>query len=137
VLTVDTPVGRKVRPKIISQGGPLIRTKSGHLAAAGVERVVKTVGVREGMPLLEDGRSLDVANVIWCTGFRNRFAWIDLPVFDERREPLHERGTVTGQPGLHFVGLHFLYSFSSTMIHGVGRDARRITERIASQVDQG
>jgi putative flavoprotein involved in K+ transport len=133
VLTVDTPIGRKIRPRILHQGGPLIRVKPADLAAAGVRRVARTVGVRDGRPLLEDGRIPDVANVIWCTGFRPGMSWIDLPVFGERGEPLHERGVAVGQPGLYFVGLHFLYALSSTMIHGVGRDAERVAGAVAAR----
>jgi len=133
VLTLDTPLGRKARPSIISKGGPLIRTKQADLAAAGVKRVGRIAGVRDGKPLLEDGRVLDVANVIWCTGFHPGLSWIDLPVFDEDGEPKQERGVVCGEPGLYFVGLHFLYAFSSTMIHGVGRDAQYVAEAIAAR----
>src|SRR6266542_2837283 len=68
ILTVDTPIGRKVRPKVVAKGGPLIRVKPNDLAAAGVERVSRTVGLKNGLPVLEDGRVLEVANVIWCTG---------------------------------------------------------------------
>ena len=81
-------------------------------------------GVSDGKPLLDDGRVLEVANVVWCTGFHPGFSWIDLPVFGEDGEPRHERGVVTGEPGLYFVGLHFLYAMSSTMIHGVGARCR-------------
>lgn len=130
VLTVKTPIGRKARPKVISQGGPLIRVKPADMAAAGIERVPKVVGVRDGLPLLEDERVLDVANVIWCTGFHPGFTWIDLPVLGDH-EPLHERGIVHHEPGLFFVGLHFLSALSSGMIHGVGKDAERIAARIA------
>jgi putative flavoprotein involved in K+ transport len=126
VLTVDTPLGRRARPKVLRGGGPLIRVKPRDLVAAGVQRVPRTVGVRDGRPLLQDGRVLDVANVIWCTGFEPGFSWIDLPVLGERGEPRHERGLVPGAPGLYFVGLNFLYALSSTMIHGVARDAERI-----------
>jgi putative flavoprotein involved in K+ transport len=77
---------------------------------------------------------LDVANVIWCTGFIPAFSWIELPVFDERGEPVHQRGVVTGEPGLYFVGLHFLYAMSSTMIHGVGRDAEFIANQITGRL---
>jgi putative flavoprotein involved in K+ transport len=133
ILTVDTPIGRKVRPKIISQGGPLIRVKSKDLAAAGIERVPRVTGVRDGRPVLDDGRALDVANVIWCTGFHAGLSWIDLPVVGSDGEPNHERGIVAGEPGLYFVGLHFLYSLSSTMIHGIGRDAERIVTTIAAR----
>ena len=134
VLTVKTPMGRKARPKILSQGGPLIRVRPEDLKAANVERVSKMVGARKGLPLLEDGRVLDVANVVWCTGFDTGFTWIRLPVFGEDGVPKHESGVATGEPGLYFVGLPFIYSFSSTMIHGVVRDAERIAQVIAGRV---
>jgi putative flavoprotein involved in K+ transport len=129
ILTVKTPIGRKVRPHVLSEGAPLIRVKSEDLLAAGVERVPKTVGVRDGLPVLEDGRVLDVANVIWCTGFRQDFSWIDAPVFDEASEPMHERG-VASEPGLYFLGLDFLYSFASENVGGVRRDARHVARHI-------
>ena len=81
LLTVRTPIGRKVGPKLAAEATPLIRVKSKGLAAAGVERVPRLVGVRDGLPVLEDERALEVRNVVWCTGFRQDFSWIDLPVF--------------------------------------------------------
>ena len=137
VLTVRTPLGRKARPKVIAMGGPLIRTRPLELDAAGIERVPRVSGVRDGRPLLSDGRVLDVANIVWCTGFHNGLSWIDLPIFDERGDPRHECGVVPGEPGLFFVGLHFLYAFSSAMIHGVGRDAERIARIIAGKRAEG
>lgn len=134
VFTVDTPLGRRARPSVISKGGPLIRVKPADLAAAGVQAVPRVTGVRDGRPLLADGRVLDVANVIWCTGFHPGLSWIDLPVHGTDGEPIHERGIVPGQPGLYFVGLHFLYAFSSSMIHGVSRDAHRIAETIGARL---
>src|SRR6266568_961521 len=131
VLTMDTPIGRKVRPKVVSRGGPLIRLKSADLASAGVERVPRVAGVRDGLPVLEGDRVLPIANVIWCTGFHPGFSWIDLPMFGPDGEPAHDRGVVASEPGLYFVGLHFLYAMSSTMIHGVGRDAEHIARTIA------
>jgi putative flavoprotein involved in K+ transport len=133
VMTVDTPIGRKARPKALAQGGPLIRQRPKELLAAGVRRVGRTTGVRDGVPQLDDGTVLPVANVIWCTGFRPGMSWLDLPVLDDAGEPTHERGIVTSHPGLYFVGLHFLYALSSTMIHGVARDAERIARVIASR----
>jgi putative flavoprotein involved in K+ transport len=135
LLTVDTPLGRKARPKVVSRGGPLIRVKPDDLEAAGVKRVPRTVGVRDGLPVLEDGRALEVKNVVWCTGFHPGFSWIDLPIHGDH-EPEHERGIVPSQPGLYFVGLHFLTSGSSAMIHGVARDARRIARDIAARTAQ-
>lgn len=135
VLTVDTPLGRKLRPKVVARGGPLIRVKPEDLEAAGVERVGRTAGVRNGLPVLADGRVLEVRNVIWCTGYDPGFSWIDLPIHGDH-EPQHKRGIVPSQPGLYFVGLHYLTGLSSAMIHGVGRDARRIAQVIAARTAQ-
>ena len=130
LLTVGTPLGRRLRQKMFTKGAPLIRVKPQHFAAAGIQRVAKMQGVVNGLPVLEDGRSLDVANVIWCTGFGNGLSWIDLPIFETDGEPRHQSGIVADEPGLYFVGLHFLHSFSSTMIHGIARDAQRIADTI-------
>lgn len=130
LLTIGTPIGRRVRRKVFTQGGPLIRVKPKQLFAAGVQRVPKTTRVMNGLPVLEDGRVLDVANVIWCTGFGNGFSWIDVPIFETDGEPRHQSGIATDESGLYFVGLHFLHSFSSTMIHGIARDAKRIADAI-------
>jgi putative flavoprotein involved in K+ transport len=136
VLTVRTPIGRRVRPKVLTIGGPLIRVKPRDLVAAGVERVPRVAGADDGRPVLEDGRVLDVANVVWCTGFHPGFDWIDLPIHGEH-EPQHEAGIVPSQPGLYFVGLHFLSAMSSEMIHGVGEDAERIVAHLADRVAAG
>jgi putative flavoprotein involved in K+ transport len=132
VLTVNTPIGRRARPKILSRGAPVIRVKPNELAASGVERVPRMVGVRDGLPLLEDDRTLEAANVIWCTGFHPGFSWIDLPVFGAEG-PVHERGIVESEPGLYFVGLEFLYAMSSVMVQGVGRDAEFIANSISAR----
>ena len=101
------------------------------LVAAGVERVSRVTGIHDGSPQLEDGRTVEVANVVWCTGFHPGFSWIDLPVLGPQ-EPLHKRGVVASEPGLYFIGLKFLYSVSSEQIQGVGRDADYIAKRIAA-----
>ena len=133
VLTLGTPMGRKVRPKVIGHGAPLIRVKPDDFVAAGVRRVGRTTRVAGGRPALDDGRTLDVANVVWCTGYHPGFSWIELPVFDADGEPVHDRGVARGEPGLYFVGLHFLYAMSSAMIHGVGRDADYVAGLIAQR----
>jgi putative flavoprotein involved in K+ transport len=133
VLTVRTPMGRKMRKVLSAKGAPLIRIRPREITDAGVERAGRVAVVRDGLPVLEDGRVLQVANVVWSTGFHHDFSWIDLPgVGDE--EPAHQRGVVDGQPGLYLVGLHFLYAMSSAMIHGVGRDAEHIARHIAARV---
>jgi putative flavoprotein involved in K+ transport len=132
VLTVRTPMGRAVRRKFSSRGIPLGRVRPKDYAAAGIDRVPRTVAARDGLPVLEDGRVLEVANVVWCTGYVPDYEWIDLPVFDEDGAPVHRRGIVATEPGLYFVGLFFLYSLASPLVAGVGRDARHIAEHIAS-----
>jgi putative flavoprotein involved in K+ transport len=132
VLSVATPIGRKVRRKAIAMGGQLIRVKAQDLAAAGVERAGRVTGVRNGMPVVEAGAVRAVNNVIWCTGFDPGFSWIDIPIHGAV-EPAHVRGVVPDVPGLFFVGLHFLSAMSSVMIHGVGRDAGRIAGHIAAR----
>lgn len=134
VLTVRTAIDRKARQKILLRNGPLIRVKPADLPAAGIERVPRVAGARDGLPVLDDGRRIDAANVIWCTGYQPGFSWIEAPVFEENGMPTHDSGVVTGEPGLYFVGLPFIYPFSSTMIHGFGRDAERIAAVIESRV---
>lgn len=133
VLTIRTPIGRKMRPKIRAHGGPLLRYKRADLAAAGVERdLARMVGVRDGLPLLEGGRVVEAANVVWCTGFRQDFGWIDMPVIGDDGWPLEERGIVPSAPGLYFVGLAFQYAFSSMLILGAGRDAEHVAKQIVA-----
>lgn len=134
VLTVRTPIGRKIRPLLLAHGAPLVRVKPKDLVRAGVNRVPRVVGVRGGLPLLDDGQVVDVANVIWCTGYRPGFSWIDLPILGDRQMPEHERGVVAGEQGLFFVGLEFLYSATSETITGMQRDAKRIARHVASRV---
>ena len=76
-------------------------------------------------------------NVIWCTGYQHGFPWINLPIFGEDGEPIHEQGIVPNVPGMYFVGLHFLHAMSSATLIGVGRDAERIANAIASRTSAG
>lgn len=134
VLTRGTPIGRKLAPTLLHRTAPLVRVKPADLTAAGIVRVPRVVGVRDGRPLLADDRTLDVATVIWCTGFHPGFSWIHLPVLGDDGLPRHERGIVVEEPGLYFVGLHYLYAISSDTVNGVGRDAERIARAIAVRV---
>ncbi len=73
-----------------------------------------------------------MSNVIWCTGFRPDFGWIHLPLPMHNGYPVHDRGVVEAVPGLYFIGLLFLYSLSSALLGGVGRDAVYIANHIAA-----
>lgn len=135
LLTMRLPPVRGTQPAAHGQGGPLVRVRLPELAAAGVQHVSsRTAGVCDGLPALADGQVMNVANVIWCTGFRHDFSWIHLPATGEHGWPLHARGIASSAPGLYFVGLPFQYSFSSMLVGGVARDARYVAKRIASSV---
>lgn len=134
VIRVDNPIGRKVRDQFLDppRGIPLGSVKPKDLEAAGIERVPRTMEVRDGYPVLEDGRVLEVSNVIWCTGFEPDFDWIDIPLEMRNGLPVQDRGVVGSCPGLYFMGLLFQYSLSSALIGGVGRDAEYIAHHIVS-----
>lgn len=134
LLSRSTPIGRKVLPKLMHRGAPLVRTKARDLRRAGVRRVARTVGVEGGQPVLDDGTRLDVANVVWCTGFDPGFSsWLDLPVFDEHGHVEHERGVVPSQPGLYFVGLKFQHCILSDTLLGAPRDAAYVVDALAQR----
>ena len=134
VATLDNPIGRKAAPGIRHHGLPLDRVRPADLRAAGVERVqARTVGVKDGMPLLEDGRVIEAANVVWATGFRLDHEWIHLPITGPDGWPRQTRGVVTDVPGLFFIGLPFMYAGASALLGGVGRDAAYLVDRMARQ----
>jgi putative flavoprotein involved in K+ transport len=134
VLTMSTPLGRRVRPEIREHGGPLLRVRLPELHDAGVQYESSRVAlVSGGQPVLEDGRILHVANVLWCTGFRPDFSWIHLPVTGPDGWPQQNRGVVGSAPGLYFLGLLFQYAFGSMLVGGVGRDAKYVARHIATR----
>ena len=135
VLTLSTPIGRKMAPKVRAGGGPLLRARRGDLEAAGVTlHEARTIDVDgRGRPILSDGTALDVANVVWCTGFRPDYGWIELPVIGEDGWPRERRGVVDDRPGLYFLGIPFLYSFTSMLVLGAGRDAAYVVDRLAAR----
>lgn len=134
LFTVRTPMGRAFRRKMHGHGMPLIRTRPGQLHRAGVRRIGRVIDVENGEVIAEDGQRLAPRTVIWCTGYHPGFDWIDLPVLDAQGEPRHRFGRASTVDGLFFAGLHFQYAVSSTMVAGVGRDARRVADLVAKSV---
>ena len=136
VLTIRTPIGRKVAPAIRKGGAPLLRVRSSDLARAGVEHhEARTVGVRDGRPLLADGEVLDVTNVVWCTGFRPHYGWIQgFDLIGDDGWPKAHRGVAESAPGLYFLGIPFTYAFTSMLVAGAGRDAAYVVDRINDRV---
>jgi putative flavoprotein involved in K+ transport len=134
VLTVRTPMGRRMQPVVRMGGTPLVRVKRADLAAVGVHLVEqRTTGSKDGLPVLADGTVLDVANVVWCTGFRQEFGLVEPSVIGDDGYPTGDGGIVTDSPGLYFVGLLFQTAFASMLIGGAGRDAKRIAAHIAAR----
>lgn len=134
VLTVRTPIGRTMQPVIRRGGAPLLRVRRSHLAAAGVHLTeARTVGVQDGRPVLADGTVLDVANVVWCTGFRQEFGLVRPDPTGGDGYPRGDGGVVEDLPGLYYVGLLFQTAFASMLIGGAGTDAKRIAAHIAAR----
>ncbi|MFC8040830.1 flavin-containing monooxygenase [Paenarthrobacter sp. NPDC057355] len=125
VLTLGTPVGRKVAPRFRATATPLIRTRTKELRAAGVELVSRVSGVVEGFPVLDDGTSMAVTNVVWCTGYHEDAYGVELPVSAETG---HQRGVVDAMPGLYVLGREFQFSAASATLPGVGKDASYLAE---------
>ena len=138
VFTVRTPIGRRMQPAIRQGGAPLVRVRRADLVAAGVHLVdARTVGADDGRPVLDDGTVLDVANVVWCTGFRQEFGLVRPDVTGEDGYPRGDAGIVDELPGLYYVGLLFQTAFASVLIGGAGRDAQRIARHIARRARAG
>ena len=135
VLTRRTPIGRKVFTMLRYHGSPQLRVKAHHLEAQGVEWIQEhIVGVSEnGLPRLANGRTFDVVSIVWATGLKHDYSWIDLPLRIKDRWPIEYRGVVDDLPGLYFLGLAFQYAFTSGEMSGVGRDAGYIADRIVER----
>jgi putative flavoprotein involved in K+ transport len=123
ILTVSTPIGRKAKESVIKGGGPLINVSVKDLIEAGVEQVPRVAGVDSGQPKLEDGRVVNISSIVWATGFKPDFSWID-------GWPVTKRGVSTEVKGMYFIGMLFQYSLTSGLVGGVGRDAAFIAEHI-------
>lgn len=137
VVTRRTPIGRKAMHEVRRHGGPMLRVKRADLAARGVRRLtVRMTGVRDGRPELADGTVLDVRTVVWATGFRQVYDWLELPVIGADGWPREYRGVADATPGLFFCGLSFQYAYSSMVFPGVGRDAEYVARRIAARAKQ-
>jgi putative flavoprotein involved in K+ transport len=137
VFTLRTPIGRKMAPFVRGGGGPLLRHRREDLIGAGVIwKEARTVGVRVGKPLLDDDQVLDVASVVWCTGYRPDYGWIDLPVLDDDGWPELDRGAAVAAPGLYFLGVPFLSGITSMLVLGAGRDAEMVVRQVAGSGSQ-
>jgi putative flavoprotein involved in K+ transport len=85
-----------------------------------------------GSPRLQlDLRSGEIRSVVWATGFRPEYGWLDVPVVDEKGRLRHDGGVVVDSPGLYALGLPVLRRRKSTFIHGIEDDAREVVDHLA------
>jgi len=75
--------------------------------------------------------------VLWATGFRADYSWLDLDVLNHKGELRHDGGIVTRSPGLYRVGLNFLRRRKSSFVHGAEDDARELVEHLAGTLSAG
>ncbi|EMA51247.1 FAD-dependent pyridine nucleotide-disulfide oxidoreductase [Halococcus salifodinae DSM 8989] len=132
VITADSWLCKKIEQRSRARGDPLVRLTERKIQQAGVERVARTQGVKDGKPVLDGERPLGVASVVWATGFQPDYGWIDLPRlrFDGGGYPVHDRGVVPAQPGLYFIGLPYQSTLVSASLGGVGADARYVVDHL-------
>ena len=83
-------------------------------------------------PLELNLASGEIATVLWATGFRPDYSWLDMPVRDRTGRIRHDGGVVTGAPGLYVLGLPVLRTRASTYIHGAGADSTAVAGHLHS-----
>lgn len=93
--------------------------------ASHVTELPETVVETSSLNLCRD----PVTTIIWATGYEFDYSWLDLPVLDQHRRPIQHRG-VTDVPGAYFLGLHWMHTFKSGLLSGVGADAEYIANRL-------
>ncbi len=79
-----------------------------------------------------DLRDAGIASVLWATGYRRRYSWLQVPVLNIRGEIIHDAG-VTPSAGVYVLGLNFQRTRKSSFIDGVGDDARAVTEHLSKR----
>lgn len=134
VATVQTPVGRKMRPLILHHGAPLIRLKMADARRAGVERRPRVTGIKDGMVAFADSTVASPETVVWCTGFKRDYSWVKFEIAMHDGYPAQTDGVVGGEPGLYFVGLPFQTRLASALIGGVGADAASVAQVVAMRL---
>ena len=122
--TVDSRLGRRARHR-----DTLIGSSPRELRRHSIEMKPRVVGASGRTVSFADGSQLDVDAVIWATGYRPDYSWIELPITDETGQARHRRG-VTDVPGLYFLGLSWQHTRGSALIGWVKDDAAFIAEHI-------
>jgi putative flavoprotein involved in K+ transport len=134
--TADTRLGRRLRARAMQGGDALIGIPERSIAASGVVRVGRLDDVRGGLPVC-GGEVVQPRVIVWCTGFRQDLGWINQPILDAQGRLRHQRGVAADAAGLYFVGMRFQHRLTSSLIGGVGADARFIAGEIARRAHAG
>ena len=131
-VSVESRLGRRMRDRT-RDGDPLVGITARDIVRTSVHRVGRLSAVEDGLPLCE-GERVQPAVIVWCTGFAPDFSWIRLPVTDSAGFPRHRRGEALDVEGLYWLGLRWQHRLTSSLVGGVGDDARWVAERIATRV---
>jgi putative flavoprotein involved in K+ transport len=91
--------------------------------------------VEESPPLLIDLERKGIKTIIWATGFRPDYSWLDVPVLDRKGYVRHDGGVVTDAPGMYLMGMQFLRRRKSSLIDGAGDDARDLSTHLVSYLN--
>jgi putative flavoprotein involved in K+ transport len=125
--SVETRLGRRLSTRDV-----LIGSSPRGAKRAGVTMHGRAVGATGRAIAFEDGTALDVAAVIWASGYRLDHSWIALPIARPDGTLIHRRG-VTDVPGFYFLGLPWQHTRGSALVGWVKDDAQFIAERIAER----
>jgi putative flavoprotein involved in K+ transport len=129
--TLDSRIGRRMSERDTLIGSTPRRMRSRY----GVQLRGRAVSAHDSRVRFDDGSEVDVAGVVWATGFRVDHAWIDAPVFQADGRVVHQRG-VTQAPGLYFLGMQFQHTRGSALLGWVKDDAEYLARKIkASRAD--
>ena len=90
--------------------------------------------VEASPPLGLDFDRAGIRTILWATGFRPDYSWLDVPVLDYKGSIRHDGGVVTEAPGLYVLGLPFLRRRKSSLMDGAGDDARDLSAHLAAHV---
>ncbi|CAM4396389.1 oxidoreductase [Bacillus manliponensis] len=125
-LTVDSKLGQALK-----KNDPIIGKEIIPLVKEGkVKMLPRTTGFIDQKVKFENGNQVQPENIIWATGFKPDYNWLDISnIFDKKGLPIHERG-VTKEPGLFFIGLSWQYRRGSALLLGVGEDAEFLVGKL-------
>jgi putative flavoprotein involved in K+ transport len=90
--------------------------------------------VEDSPPLGMDLASGEIRTILWATGYRPDYSWLEVPVFDRKGQVRHDGGVVES-PGMYLMGLQFLRRRKSALIDGAGDDARDLSAHLVSYLD--